>query len=319
MLSRILASAMSPSGRWGALSILIFHRVYSNHDPLFPEGPDRQRFDSILRWLKRSFNVVPLSRGIEGLTNGSLPSRAISITFDDGYADNYTLAMPALVNHGLSATFFISTGFLNGGRMWNDTVVESLRNVQTEHIDLSSVGLGCFPVRNAKEKREAINVVLPKLKYLDNEERSSRVDRVANICGASLPDDLMMSFDQVRQMHTSGMEIGAHTINHPILARTTAEVAMCEIVDGKRALEEIVGNPARFFAYPNGQPGRDYTDAHVDMVQEAGFLAAMTTAAGAARWGADNFQLPRFTPWNRTEAGFSLRLIDNMRRRCVLP
>ena len=69
----------------------------------------------ILRWLGSSFNVIPLGRGVEQLRGGTLPARAVSSTFDDGYADNFTVGLPILVRPGLSAPFFVASGFRAGG------------------------------------------------------------------------------------------------------------------------------------------------------------------------------------------------------------
>ncbi len=71
-------------------------------------------------WVKTWFNVMPLDAAVNALKKRNLPARAMAITFDDGYADNQVTALPILKQHGLSATFFIATGYLDGGRMWNE-------------------------------------------------------------------------------------------------------------------------------------------------------------------------------------------------------
>ena len=114
---KVVTSWMSPAGPNARLSILIFHRVLSARDPLVPEEIDAPRFDQICRWLKASFNVLPLDAAVASLKAGTLPQRAACITFDDGYADNFRVAMPILQQQGLTATFFIATGFLDGGRI----------------------------------------------------------------------------------------------------------------------------------------------------------------------------------------------------------
>jgi peptidoglycan/xylan/chitin deacetylase (PgdA/CDA1 family) len=124
----------------------------------------------------------------------------------------------------------------------------------------------------------------------------------------------MLRSDQVRALHAAGMVIGGHTCSHPILASLSLAEAEREIVLGKERLEDILGAPVRLFAYPNGKPGQDYTAEHVRLVERAGFSAAFSTGWGASRSGADLFQLPRFTPWDRGQRGFVLRLIRNMLR-----
>jgi peptidoglycan/xylan/chitin deacetylase (PgdA/CDA1 family) len=122
----------------------------------------------------------------------------------------------------------------------------------------------------------------------------------------------MMREEQVRELHNAGMEIGAHTVTHPILLNTAPDAARREIVDSGRRLAEIVRQPIRVFAYPNGKPGQDYGPEHVRMVREAGYVAAVSTGSGVATVRSDKFQLPRFTPWERTPGRFMLRLVRNM-------
>ena len=113
--------SLTPAPR---LSILIYHRVLARPDPLFPYEVDAKRFGQHLNLLKRFFTVIPLHDAVHLLARGKLPARAACITFDDGYADNAQVALPILQKHGMCATFFIATGFLDGGQMWNDKVID---------------------------------------------------------------------------------------------------------------------------------------------------------------------------------------------------
>jgi len=121
----------------------------------------------------------------------------------------------------------------------------------------------------------------------------------------------MMTADQIRQLHQAGMEIGGHTVSHPILVHTDDETVYSEIVDGKARLEDIIQAPVRFFAYPNGKPKQDYLPKHVAMLREIGFEAALATAWGAASQDSDLHQLPRFTPWDTERTRFILRMVHN--------
>jgi peptidoglycan/xylan/chitin deacetylase (PgdA/CDA1 family) len=295
------------------LSILIFHRVLPKPDPLFPSEVDAARFDAMLGLLKGCFNLVSLEAGLAGLQGGTLPPRAACITFDDGYADNAEIALPILQRHGVAATFFVATGFLDGGRMWNDTVIELVRRAPAT-VDLSRAGFGVLQLDTLARRQAAIGTLLGKLKYMPLDERLDQVELLRELVGVALPDDLMMRSHQVRELHAAGMEIGGHTVNHPILARLSPERARREIADGKHALEALIGAPVRSFAYPNGKPGQDYLAEHARMAREIGFSAAVSTSWGAASKASDAFQLPRFTPWDRDHARFVLRLLRNMRR-----
>lgn len=298
----------------GRLSILIYHRVLRERDPLLPEIPDAASFRDELTHVAERFNVLPLGEAIERLRRDALPARAVCVTFDDGHADNCEVALPVLTHLGVPATFFVTTGCLDGGRMWNDTVIESVRRAPGPTLELADAGLGSHDLATIAARRATVDRLVGAIKYLDRTRRVEAVQAVASAARATLPDDLMMNREQVRRLRRAGMEIGGHTITHPILARVDAAEAEKEIAGGKAELESILGERVELFAYPNGKPVEDYTAEHVAMARRVGFRAAVTTSWGAGRRASDPFQLPRFTPWDRTPARFALRLLLNARR-----
>jgi len=246
------------------------------------------------------------------LAQGSLPPRSLVVTFDDGYADNAEIALPILQKLGLKATIFVAPGFLDGGRMWNDSVIECLRVCELDHVDLDCFSLPRLPLGTLAERRKAIGTLLPRLKYLAPSERTAAVEELQRRCRVgNLPRDLMMSTAQLRAVHAAGMEIGAHTLNHPILTSVSAEEAGFEIAEGRRQLQTTLDAPIEVFAYPNGKPDRDYDASHVAMVRSQGFIGAVSTAPGVGRTGDDLYQLPRFTPWGRSLTVWGARLAMN--------
>lgn len=312
---KTLMGLASPAGQQARLSILIFHRVLNQPDPLFPGEIDRTMFDAICGWLKQWFNVLPLDHAMARLRHGDLPARAAAITFDDGYADNETNALPILEKHGLPACFYIATGYLDGQRMWNDTVIEAIRLCPNDALDLNgtaAAALGCLNLDSIAARRAAIDAVLGATKYLEPAERLDWSSALSERCQAILPTDLMMSTAQVKALRGAGMLIGAHTMNHPILARLSAGEAEAEIAQGRDALEAMLGEPVRHFAYPNGKPVQDYDAASVAIVKRLGFESAVTTAWGAASAGTDLHQVPRFSPWDRSRFKFGFRLMRNL-------
>ena len=314
-LLRSLLSLVSPAGSGGRLSILVFHRVLAQPDPLFPGEVDAVMFNRICGWLSDWFEVMPLDQAVRRLRGGSLPARALAITFDDGYADNHSVALPILQRHGLSATFYITTGFLDGGRMWNDTVIESVRRCTRSQLDLSAMqldGLQPLPLDTLDQRRAAISAIIDRIKYLPVAERLQKVGVLAGLSGACLPDDLMMTSEQVRAMHQAGMQIGAHTVSHPILARLDPASARQEIEQSRQTLEGLTGDRVSQFAYPNGVPGRDFSEQTTAVVKALGFEGAVTTGWGAARSSTDCLQLPRFSPWDRTALRFAGRMARNL-------
>ncbi|HEY7238252.1 MAG TPA: polysaccharide deacetylase family protein [Burkholderiales bacterium] len=291
-----------------ALSVLAYHRVLPRPDPLLPGEPDAAEFEARMRWLRANFNVLPLGAAVEALREDRLPRRALCITFDDGYADNHGVALPILRRLALPATFFVATGFLDGGCMFNDLVIEAVRRARGPHLRLEDIGLGHYALATVEQRVRAIDAILSRLKYFQPGQRQQVAAEIARRAGAAVPADLMMTSDQVRSLHQAGMSVGAHTVNHPILAEIPAAEARNEMAQSRARLEDITGAPVRLFAYPNGVPLRDYRREHAELARALGFEAAVSCAWGAARSGDDVFQLPRFTPWDRGHFRFGLRL-----------
>ena len=127
-----------------------------------------------------------------------------------------------------------------------------------------------------------------------------------------LPNDLMMEPEHVKNMNEQGISIGGHTVTHPILATLAPQQAQHEIGQGKKDLEAMIQEPVTAFAYPNGKLGQDYLPEHVDMVKNLGFKIAVSTQWGVSNSNSDNYQLNRFTPWDKTTGKFLIRLVKNL-------
>lgn len=295
----------------GKLVILTYHRIIADPIVQDPDEIDAAQFELHVDVLSKYFNVLTLDEAAKRLRHGDLPARAVSITFDDGYRDNVTDALPILKRHGVPATFFIATGYLDGGTMWNDVVIESVRRAAAGEADFSDVGLGSYRLGSAEERRAAIAGLLGKLKYRPRQERDSLCQAVAERLGVSPPGDLMMRTDDLVTLRDAGMEIGGHTRNHPILSVADDEEANAEIVAGKRDIEAVTGAEITSFAYPNGRPGKDYEARHAEMVRTAGFRQAVTTAAGCVSRNSDPFQLGRLSIWHRSRPKLLLRMLLN--------
>lgn len=294
------------------LSILIYHRVLEAPDFMRPSEPDVNTFSWQMKLVADHFNVLSLRDAVEKMRSGNLPDRALCITFDDGYADNATLAQPILERLGLPATVFVATAFLNGGRMWNDTVIEAVRNLVQADLDLSNFGLEVYSLQTNELKRQTARSILGAIKHLPPNQRQLITDHIASLV-SDLPRDLMLNSGQLQELHSRGIEIGGHTHSHPILAALSIEDAKREISEGKSTLESIIGEPISTFAYPNGQPGSDFFSEHRDFLAELGFTVAVTTQAGVSDSASDPLMLARFTPWDRQPLKFLTRLLLNER------
>jgi peptidoglycan/xylan/chitin deacetylase (PgdA/CDA1 family) len=313
-LLRAVGSCIAPGGSRGALLVLIYHRVLAERDPILSGEPTAEEFAAQMDLVAATCNVLPLSEGVTRLRSGSLPPRAVSITFDDGYANNRELAAPILKARGIPATIFVATGFIGRGRMWNDTVIEAVR-AAGPRLDLSTLGLGAFELSDTAARIQAIGTILPKVKYLEPAQRLERASAIADLAGIARETAPMMNEQQLRELESFGIEIGAHTVTHPILCAIGADAARQEIAASKATLESIIGRRVGLFAYPNGRPGRDYDASHVALVKGCGFDAAVSTAWGAAGRKVDTFQIPRMLPWDSSPLKFAARLLRTYREQ----
>ncbi len=155
--------------------------------------------------------------------------------------------------------------------------------------------------------------ILSTIKYYHPGKRLEIASAIAALAGP-LPQNLMMTNEQVRGLHHAGIEIGGHTRNHPILAALDLEEAKNEIASGKKDLEDIIRAPVTAFAYPNGRETTDFTMAHRNLLPELGFTTAVTTEPFVVSPASDTFRLPRFTPWDKTPTRFMMRLLHAFSR-----
>ena len=314
-LVRFGGNLASRAGRGGrGLLVLIYHRVLAQPDPMFQGDVEAGRFAAHMELLATCFNPLPLSEALERLQSRSLPPRAVSVTFDDGYADNLEVAAPIMRRAGVRGTVFIATGYLDGGLMFNDAVIEAMRQAPVR-LDLSDLGFGVLELPDMDSRRTSSEKLIGELKYRKPEERRALAMEILERAGGKWPRGLMLTRAQVRELRDAGVEIGAHTDTHPILARIEPTVARDDMARCKQELEAVLGEPLKLFAYPNGRPGRDYDRRHVAMARDLGFTAAVSTAWGAAYPGCDLFQVPRVAPWDATAVRYAARLVKSYAQR----
>lgn len=315
VLVRATIGGTSRLCRKPGLIVLIYHRVLAEPDPMLPDVPDAAMFAMQMAVASRFFRVAPLQQAVAELRQGLLPAPTVAVTFDDGYADNLDVALPILQRFGVPATVFVAPGFLDGGLMFNDAVTEIFRQAPAGIFDLQFFGLGLWQLDGWESRRQAAGKVIMQIKYLPLQERLHLVGQIAAMAAICLPDNLMLTGEQLRRLNQCELiDIGAHTVNHPILVRLDDAAAELEIRDSKLRLEKMLGESVELFAYPNGKPGTDYLPQHVKMVAKAGFRCAVSTRDAAARPHDPVLEIPRFGPWDRSP----LRLLAHMSRALLL-
>lgn len=310
MQAPFLARLLSPQGRRARLTVFAYHQVLEFTDALRDGEPTVEQFDDDLETIAAHFNVLPMSRAVSLLASGQLPDRAAAITFDDGYRDNFCVAAPLLQQKGLPATVYVATAAVEAGVMWNDLIIDGVAGNTSGQLEHDIAGCGHEAETHADRNVRAREII-DRLKYQPVGDRWLVAERfyMANTGATGLPR-LMMNTTELRDLAERGFEIGAHTMQHPILATLTDKEARNEIFGSRDWLGDVTGVPPRHFAYPNGKPGTDYLPRDVELVREAGFDSSVTTVWAVARSDSDPMQIPRVGPWwrfGRSPLGGQLR------------
>lgn len=308
-LIRYTGDALAMAGRGNRLCVVNYHRILPGPDPMLDSEPDLATFRWQMALLARCFNVMSLPDALVALDAGNLPPRSLCITFDDGYRSVHDLALPVLQEFKLPATVFVASGYIGEGNMWNDRIIEAVQGLPAGQLDLRDLGLGCYSLHGLAERKASLDALTEASKYLPPPARRALIERLESLVGDDLAHGLMLTTDMVLNLARNGIEIGSHTVSHPILSSLDDDMARREIVDGKQQLEAVLGKPVTLFAYPNGKTGKDFDARHASMAREAGFIAAFTTLPGAITRHDNRYMLARSRPWDKTPLLFGLRLL----------
>lgn len=290
-MMKAMINLFSGSGTRSRLLILTYHRVRERPDVVYPGDPDREEFAAQMGMLNKYFNLLTVSQAVRDIRAGRLAKRAVCVTFDDGYADNHEVAAPILEGLGTPATFFVATGYLNGGIMWNDRIIETFRQLSPGEYDFGDLGQVSVPDNDCRSK--ITQKTLNKLKYLEGDERDRISRAIFKKFNIESSNSIMMTDAMVKDLHDRGMEIGAHTVSHPIMARLDAASAAVEVETSKAYLEALLQSDVTSFAYPNGKFGKDLTARDVEIVRASGFDVAVTTDRGSVTASSNRWALPR--------------------------
>ncbi|MBI2857827.1 MAG: polysaccharide deacetylase family protein [Chloroflexi bacterium] len=308
----------------GRVAIVMYHRIdRPTHYPwsLTPIVPEE--FEREIRYLCRRFRVISLEELSAALSgHGALPQNAAVITIDDGYRDVYLNGYPVLKEYNVPATIFLTTGHIDCPRLfWWDEVSYVIHNARADSLDAGE--LGSYHLRAGDDRPALARAIIRGLKKLPGQEKDQLIERLVASSGVVIPsglaEEMVMSWDEVREMRASGIQFGAHTVNHPILTRVPIAVARREILDSKHRIEEELNCPVKTFCFPNGEP--DDSSAEIEEVLEsAGFACAVTTSPAAfVRPDALPYRLPRvpgastFDKFNLIMSGFYLDLTATRR------
>ncbi|MUL38741.1 polysaccharide deacetylase [Gloeocapsopsis sp. AAB1 = 1H9] len=313
-IARRLRNRFEPGGL-----ILLYHRVAEVDSDPWSLCVTPQHFAEHLDVLRKHGCPMQLQQLIQGLQDGKLANRSVSITFDDGYADNLHNAKPLLDRYNIPATVFLTSGYIGHERefWWDElerlllqpgTLPETLRlsiNSKTYQWELGEAAdytedayqhhcYWQFEHEDTPSQRHALYRSLYQLLCsLRAGDRQKVLDELlvwSSAEPANRPTHRCLSLAEAIALEQGGLiEVGSHTVTHPLLSTLPLSLQQDEIEQSKARLEEIVGHAVSSFAYPHG----NYTAETATLVRQAGFACACSTAADTVWQHTDCFQLPR--------------------------
>ncbi|MGE5700847.1 MAG: polysaccharide deacetylase family protein [Arthrospira platensis] len=263
------------------LLVLGWHNIAGTYGFPAPEGAAERGFARQMQTLSRVANVIDLEQGLARLTAGEkLPSRAVAITFDDGYADNLTLGAPILERHKLPATFFLVPRFLSGELdAWWETLGWAIESSTCASFAWEGAH---FTIRTPPARQATYSAIAKQLKLRDSSARSAAMDELLDtLAPQGERPDLFMDWAGARELLNRGFSVQAHTSTHPVLSRESHARQTRELVDARRELQTKLGIGVSTLAYPHGGPDHYGADT-VAIAEEAGYTWAVTTREGFA-------------------------------------
>lgn len=273
--------------------ILMYHRI----GPGGASGAiDAKRFRRQMQLIKRELNPISLNTLINAHAENNIPQNAIVVTFDDGYSDFYRYAFPILKEENIPCTLFVTTGFINGDIwLWPDR----LRYC----IDTSTRDAISIPGQHTKyslqdNRRQIWNDLADHCLTLSNLEKAEFIDSVEKELAVEPPAFPpkayeALNWDQVREISDAGIEIGSHSVSHPVMTSLSDDALRYELVQSKAAIEERVGCTVTSFCYPNGQPF-DFDERVKSAVDSAGYCVALAAFPGRDTLG-DRLAVNRYS------------------------
>jgi peptidoglycan/xylan/chitin deacetylase (PgdA/CDA1 family) len=255
-----------------------------------------EEFARQMEYLATNYQVLPLSQLLLLKEIGSLPSRAVAITFDDGFENNYSVAYPIMMRYSIPATFFLATGFINTQRVfWVDKVEYLINESQHTFIKLKTLD-SCYPLGSMEEKKYALQEIKRILKSVSGlvADVITELEDVSSVDPRyDYEDYRICTWEQVREMRQSGLyDFGGHTVNHEILSHLNRAGKEKEIFEAKETLERELSEQIPLFSYPEGQENH-FDPETIEVLKSAGFSCSPSAIFGVNTLTTSNYYLRR--------------------------
>jgi peptidoglycan/xylan/chitin deacetylase (PgdA/CDA1 family) len=284
-------------------AILMYHSVLEDPsrvaDSLGGMIHPRAMFEGQMELIAREFKPVTVdqvARFVRG--EQDLPERSVVVTFDDGYTDNYEMAMPILDRVGVPATFYVTVDCVENRRLpWPSRLRFSFRTTSKKNWTDETGKV--WNLASDLERDLAYLSVCDRVAQLAGAVQERVVSQVESELDAKLPADsgrLMMTWDQIRALAQHGHVVGSHTMTHPNIAHLSIEDARRELVESKQQMEARVRTNVVHFSYPCPALYPNWSEQTAEESRRAGYETAVTTSSGLARRNDNPLALKRVHP-----------------------
>ncbi|HLX82896.1 MAG TPA: polysaccharide deacetylase family protein [Terriglobales bacterium] len=235
----------------------------------------------------------------------SLPPRAVAVTFDDGFKDNFRIAAPILNRFGIPGTFYLLVDAVDQSKApWYCQLRYAFMTTRTPGWRDAATGI-VHELRDSNA-REAAFMVATEIGARSS--AAAREELLQNVAQSLEPDpfpgerDLMMTWDDARTLVKSGHIVGSHTMTHPNLAQISPAEARTELADSKLKLEKELRATVKHFCYPHPALNPQWNETTLKFTQELGYTTAVTTTPSAVRANARSLAIPRtYIPRDESE------------------
>ena len=293
----------------GSAAIVMYHSVMEDPDQhadsLGGIIHSQSQFRAQMELLARDYHPISLDEVVKKLNAGeSLPRRSVVITFDDGYTDNYEVAMPILNNFGIPAIFYVTVDCVENRKLpWPSRLRFAFRT--TKLPNWADTHGKAWDLSSPQSREKAFLFASDECCQLSGIAQEQFVANVESQLEARAPDEwgsLMMTYEQASGLVRNGHIVGSHTMTHPNMAHINEGDAETELAESKRRLEGELKMPVSHFSYPCPALTPHWNEKTVDQSRAVGYCSAVTTNGGVVRTGDNPLALKRIRP-TKTAAG----------------
>lgn len=289
------------------LSIVMYHYTRDLVNSRYPKikGLSYDLFEQQLQFFDKNFHVVTMETVIDAMNNGAeLPDNPVLLTFDDGYIDNFTVAMPLLKKYGMQGSFFIpgktftenvlldvnKVHFVlacadNSKELVNDIYFlfdEARKTSEYKKLPSNNDLYAQYGIANRFDGADVVfckrilQTAIPE--KLRNEMSSKLFEKYVGLSESNFARELYMNRDQIKCMKDNGMFIGLHGYDHYWLGNLKEDEMKRDVDKALNVMSDFINKDAWVMNYPYGS----YNQGVIDYIKSKGCVLGLTTIVNKA-------------------------------------